>query len=296
VKTGRSTIFPMEQFMADVALQGAHPRPRLLHAGDPARKRLLCFEVAVQRWRPWAGDANSVQSFRAKALARCGLADRGLQRKMVLIRRDSLSRRWRDEGEVVSGLQALAKALGFSLYAANLGHLNPCAQVEAIHDAMLLLAVHGADLTNMIFLPQGAAVVEVAVECELEGGSIDFPQWRGPGTLVNSSVYQEAVDAWRRQSAAGECPAPGVSRQEWLQGYPTSQFAKLARQANLLYTAVMDCSRTTCNREMGDVWDRGWCTSEAKKARFVDVDVRGRLLPTILAVFDGYLRWRAPPA
>merc|ERR1712100_667692 len=96
-----------------------------------------------------------------------------------------------------------------SLYSINLGHLQPCAQIEALHDAMLLLAVHGADLTNMVFLPKGAAVVEIGVECEVEGASIDTPFWRGPGTLMNSSVYREAVEHWKRQSAAGACPPPG---------------------------------------------------------------------------------------
>lgn len=295
VKTGGMTILAMEKFMAEVALRGAWAEPQILHAGDPSRSHPICFEVAAQRWRPWAGDGHTVQSFRAKALHRCGLRDRGMQRKIVLLRRDSLSRQWPDEGEVLQRLKTLAKAVGSSLHAANLGRLEPCEQVEALHDAMLLLAVHGADLTNMIYLPRGAAVVEVAVECELEGGSVDFPQWRGPGTLVNSSVYLEAKDAWRQQSAQGQCPAAGATQEEWLQGYPVSQFAKLARQANLLYTAVMDCSSARCDRKMDDVWDRGWCTSQLKKNRFVSVDVSGRLLPVLWAIFDGYLRWRAPP-
>merc|ERR1711939_222636 len=98
------------------------------------------------------------------------------------LRRDSISRQWRDEKEVSRHLQAFAHATASSLVFVNLGHLSACEQVGVLHDAMLLVGIHGADLTNMIFLPKGAAVVEVAVECEVEGGSIDTPFWRGPGT------------------------------------------------------------------------------------------------------------------
>lgn len=161
---------------------------------------------------------------------------------------------------------------------------------------MLMLAIHGADLTNMIFLPPKAAVIEVAVECEVPGGSVDTPQWRGPGSLMNSSVYKEAKDLWQKQAAAGHCPEQGATKEDWLQGFPVSQFAKLARQANLLYTAVMDCSGAECTRQQGDVFDRGWCSSDTKKRRFVDVDVAGKLLPVIWAVFEGHLQHVATSA
>jgi len=304
VKTGRQTIFDMERLLLEVSLQGVHPVPRVFHAGDPTRTHPVCFELVVQRWRPWAGDFHSIQSFRSKALHKCGIKDQGMKRKIVVLRRDSSSRQWRDNGAVNRDLEILARAMGSSLFSVSLGHLEPCKQIDVLHDAMLLLGVHGADLTNMIFLPRGAAVVEVAVECEVEGGSVDTPFWRGPGTLINSSVYEEAVGLWRHQSTNGRCPRPGESRTEWLQGFPVSQFAKLARQANLLYTAVMDCGEVAATsnasagsnscegREMADVWDRGWCSSDIKKKQYVDVDFREHLLPTIWAVFEEYLRQR----
>merc|ERR1719329_1212186 len=125
----------------------------------------------------------------------------------------------------------------------------------------------------MIFLPQGAAVVEAAVECEVEGGSVDTAFWRGLGTLMNASIYEEASNIWRLQSSRGQCPAPGEISEDWLQGFPISQFAKLARQANLLYTAVMDCTAAQCEgREMGSVWDRSWCSSDVKKRRRIEMD------------------------
>merc|ERR1711879_563721 len=118
--------------------------------------------------------------------------------------------------------------------------------------------------------------------------------WRGPGTLMNSSVYHEAVELWHEHRATGKCPQPVEVSYDWLRGYPTSQFAKLARQLNLLYTAVMDCSGAVCNRDMQGAFDRGWCASDTKKMQHVEVDVEGKLLPTIWAVYDEHLRWYAP--
>lgn len=293
VKTGRSVIFEMEQFLANVALDGAHVS-KVMHSGDSSRTWPLCYEVVAQRWRPWAGDGNSIQAFRRRSLQKCGLQDRGLRRKIVVLRRDSISRQWRDEGAVKRGLEIMARSIGSSLFFVNLGQLSPCEQVDALHDAMLMLAVHGADMTNMIFLPRRAAVVELAVECEVEGSSVDGHMWRGPGTLINGSVMREAAEIWRRQSAEGICPEAGELRRDWLQGYPISQFAKLARQANLLYTAVMDCSGSECRRDMGDVADLTWCTSDMKKRQFVEVELETQLLPTVWAVYDGHLRRWAP--
>lgn len=77
------------------------------------------------------------------------------------------------------------------------------AQVEALHDVMLMVGVHGADLTNLIFLPTMAAVIEIGVECEVEGASVDSPFWRGPGTLMNHSILAHARATWKEQQRQG---------------------------------------------------------------------------------------------
>lgn len=320
VRTGRAVAYSAEQFLENVVL-GATPAQsradgsvdlgsapfsaassekrrqqgfdmQVLHAGDPGRQHPICFEVVAQRWRPWAGDGHTIQSFRARALHACGIPDKGMRRKLVLLRRDSTTRRWRDEGALKKQLEVLARSIGSTFYIVNLGQLDPCQQVSVLHDSMLVLGVHGADLTNMIYLPPGAAVVELAVECEVEGGSVDTPQWRGPGTRINGSIYDEAAGEWRRQSSAGTCPLPGETYEDWLQGYPVSQFAKLARQANLLYVAVTDCAGSHCpgRQPMADVWDRGWCSSDVKKREFITVDTKLRVIPTIWTIFDEHLR------
>ena len=69
------------------------------------------------------------------------------------------------------------------------------------------------------------------------------------------------------------------------------RFAKLARQANLLYSAVMDCSGAECHRQQDPgEYDRGWCNSDVKKREFVEVDVTGKLIPTLWVIYDEYLR------
>ncbi|CAJ1409706.1 unnamed protein product [Effrenium voratum] len=293
VRTDRQVIFEMEKFLEEVALEGCSLPT--FDAGDPAMDHTVCFEVLAQRWRPWAGDAVQVQAFRTKALQHCRIKDQGMQKKIVLLQRDAATRRWKDEEKLIEHLKAAAMSWDASLVLANLGRLEPCRQVEALHDAMAIVAIHGADLTNMIFLPAKAAVLEVALECELEGGSVDSPFWRGPGTLMNGSVLARARKIWREQQRQQLCPAPGAVLKERLQGYPSSQFAKLARQANLLYTAVMDCSGAECQRqqEPGE-FDRGWCTSDAKRKDFVEVDIAGRLIPTLWVIYDEYLRKLLP--
>ena len=67
--------------------------------------------------------------------------------------------------------------------------------MEVLHNVMLMVGVHGADLTNMIFLPAKAAVLEIGVECELEGASVDSPFWRGPGTWMNHSILKHPAVA-----------------------------------------------------------------------------------------------------
>ncbi|OLP89890.1 40S ribosomal protein S5-2 [Symbiodinium microadriaticum] len=153
----------------------------------------------------------------------------------------SARKEWLAHGESAQG--AFATSIDAELVSAILGHLSVCDQVEVMHDAMLMIAVHGADLTNMIFLPASAAVLELGVECELEGSGVDSAHWRGPGTLMNNSVRDHASHLWFKQQEEGLCPQPGqtLDPDEWLLGYPISQFAKLARQANLLYTAIMNC-------------------------------------------------------
>jgi len=226
-------------------------------------------------------------------LKKCQIRDRGIQKKMVLLKRESFTRRWKDEAQVIENLKSLAVSMGATFQTVNLGRLSPCEQVEALHDVMLMVGVHGADLTNLIFLPTMAAVVEIGVECEVEGASVDSPFWRGPGTLMNHSILAHARATWKEQQRQGLCPPVGstLPPDQWLQGYPTSQFAKLARQANLLYSAVMDCSGAECHRQQDPgEYDRGWCNSDVKKREFVEVDVTGKLIPTLWVIYDEYLR------
>merc|ERR1712232_230395 len=116
------------------------------------------------------------------------------------------------------------------------------------------------------------------------------------GTHMNSSIYKEAVELRRQMSADGHCPVAGATNEQRLQGFPVSQFAKLARQSNLFYTAIVDCALANCSgREMGEVWDRGWCSRDAKTKQFVDIDVSRQLIPVIWILYDACMRLRATP-
>jgi len=41
------------------------------------------------------------------------------------------------------------------------GQMSFLEQVTAMHDTGILVGIHGADLTNLMFLPVGAAILEV---------------------------------------------------------------------------------------------------------------------------------------
>ncbi|CAL1135720.1 unnamed protein product, partial [Cladocopium goreaui] len=289
-------LFEMEALMEEVALDH-FPALATWNAGEPSLDHPVCFEVLLQRWRPWAGDVQEIQSFRQSAMKRCKIPDDGMQKKILLLKRESFSRRWKDEAQVIAHFKALAVSVGATFVTANLGRLTPCEQVGVLHNVMLMVGVHGADLTNMIFLPAKAAVLEIGVECELEGASVDSPFWRGPGTWMNHSILKYARESWKIQQQQGLCPPVGsiLPPDQWLQGYPTSQFAKLARQANLLYSAVMDCGGAACHREqLPGEFDRGWCNSDVKKREWVQVDVAGKLIPTLWVIYDEYLRKLLP--
>lgn len=40
-------------------------------------------------------------------------------------------------------------------------------------------------------------VVEIGVDCYLEGASVDSNMWRGPGTRMNSTALADARRIWR---------------------------------------------------------------------------------------------------
>lgn len=278
----------MQQTLLDAALEG-HPPPPL---GYPTQDKEgpNCFDVAVQPWRAWAGDARSIQSLRRKLLRSCQIEDQGMQQKIVLLRRESSTRLWQDEEGLLRHLKVFAEAIGASLVFASLGPLEACEQVRMVHDAMLLIGVHGTELVQMIFLPPRAAVVEIGVHCHEKSFFVEPFDWRGPGWLLNSTLFHQARRIHEKQRRAGMCPLR-PTREDWLQGQPNSVPGLLARQANLLYTAIMDCHAASCFQgvlptKTGHHHD---CVRQERSVRYVQVDVQGRLLPVLMALYEGHL-------
>ncbi|CAE7750568.1 ANK2 [Symbiodinium microadriaticum] len=86
-------------------------RVRTLMIPVEDRSHTDCFAVAAQRWRPFPGDATQVQSYRVKALRKCRITDRGLRPKILFVRRNAATRRWRDEKAVLAHLKTWLEQL-----------------------------------------------------------------------------------------------------------------------------------------------------------------------------------------
>ena len=136
--------------------------------GRGGAPRPLCFESVVHRLRAVSGDAESLGGFRRLLLEHCGLPDAPLRRKLVVLIRgsslllgDRTNRRWGNWAELRAGLAGWGARNGVEVSAVRLGGLGPCEMVREVHDATLLLGVHGADLAFQLLLPERAAVVAV---------------------------------------------------------------------------------------------------------------------------------------
>ncbi|CAE7228893.1 unnamed protein product [Symbiodinium natans] len=77
---------------------------------------------------------------------------------LLIQRRPPAGRRLANEEQLLEGLVALH----VPTRAEDLSLMSFAAQVEAVHQSSVLVGVHGQGLFNLIFLPAGAAVVEVA--------------------------------------------------------------------------------------------------------------------------------------
>ena len=117
----------------------------------------LCVEELVVPWHVTADhgvNAKAVSFLRGIAPMRRGASSQAA-RKLYIDRRRSPARKLVNEDDVAS---ALAQR-GFE--AVVLEHLSFAAQAALFAEAKTLVAPHGAGLTNMLFSPPGATVIEL---------------------------------------------------------------------------------------------------------------------------------------
>eukprot|EP00971_Amphidinium_carterae_P211042 4187757-Amphidinium_carterae.1 len=136
-------------------------RAQWLHGGYSPDSP-VCFNVAVQPWRDWVGDAPIYAELRRVVLEGCGLMSLASRekpaRKIVIAERASRYRRWGRRKSLHNALVAFGKAAGLDVLFVNLGgNLHPCEAARLVGDAAIFLGVNGAEFANVLLLPQHAA-------------------------------------------------------------------------------------------------------------------------------------------
>jgi len=157
----------------EAALCGSAAAP--LHVGmvdDVSLCRLLLPELGGTATHDAARSRATLRDYRLFLLAAVGLAPHvnaaaGAPARVLLARRTG-SRRLSNGAELLSALRGAVGARGGAVVEVELGsgELRPLrAQAEAVGGANALVGVHGAGLSNVLFLRGGAALVQLVPSC-----------------------------------------------------------------------------------------------------------------------------------
>jgi capsular polysaccharide biosynthesis protein len=129
----------------------------------PRQKRRYHFEVKerhIDLVLPYRtkGDAVNVPAWMCEALwseLGGGVTSRPGTRRIYLSRRDAPRRRMRNEPELTARL----KQIGFEVW--HLDGMTVAEQQDLLASARVVVAEHGAALTNIVWCPKGATVVDI---------------------------------------------------------------------------------------------------------------------------------------
>ncbi|WRT65752.1 uncharacterized protein IL334_002700 [Kwoniella shivajii] len=118
--------------------------------------------------------------------------------KIVYVDRQNTDRKLSKQGHqelsvVLGEMEALGKAV---VGHKKMGKLNGREKVESVHDADILIGVHGDGITNQLWMPEGGIVIEL------------FPKdsWLPEHQIVSDVLNHEYIPIWNDQA---------LSREEW---------------------------------------------------------------------------------
>lgn len=123
-----------------------------------------------------------------------GAADRRPELRLYVRRRDALTRRVVNEEEVLAALVPL----GFE--AVDLERLSVAAQVDLFARAAVVVGPHGAGMTNLVFCPPGAGLVEFMPRTyfnpcfEILAGHVGARYRRLPAESVSAKTHDQWMD------------------------------------------------------------------------------------------------------
>lgn len=151
--------FPMQRYLIealwpDVRISFRHHR----YGDEPCIAHYKRAWIARSPASPTALCAPALSYVRSKLHA-LGKKHRGTGRRVYISRKDgrstSFGRTIHNENEVLDLL------LGFGLEESVVGELTVTEQLQRFSSATVFVGVHGAGLTNMLFAPEGSALIEI---------------------------------------------------------------------------------------------------------------------------------------
>ncbi|WWC87964.1 uncharacterized protein L201_002866 [Kwoniella dendrophila CBS 6074] len=118
--------------------------------------------------------------------------------KIVYVDRQNTNRKLSNEGhKELSVVLGEIESLGLATVGhKKLGKLRGKDKIEAVHDADILIGIHGDDLTNQLWMPEGGIVIEL------------FPKdsWLPAHQIVADILSHEYIPIWNDRA---------LSREEW---------------------------------------------------------------------------------
>ncbi|KAF4753832.1 hypothetical protein FOZ62_022040, partial [Perkinsus olseni] len=258
--------------------------------------RHVCYDGAIQPWRAWPSGKEFYGSLRQTVIKACGLHDSGMTRKVVLLERGSRHRRWSTQtaAEMTDLIADWGRLNAFTVGWVRPGGLDPCNQVATLADAAVVIGIGGADMANILWVPEGAILIEVDAGCYLTTSAIaedgssyrshvcrngqsgvrkqhchpsaqPYP-WRGPGLDYKGEHYERAKRLYDEAITSGRCMDPSEAPPPEGTFSADGYRAEFARMKGLAYSAI-----------------HSWLQGD------ISIDVKNTLLPLLNTLVHEYL-------
>ncbi|KAF4736503.1 hypothetical protein FOZ62_031168, partial [Perkinsus olseni] len=274
--------------------------------------RHVCYDGAIQPWRAWPSGKEIYGSLRQTVIKACGLHDSGMTRKVVLLERGSRHRRWSTQtaAEMTDLIADWGRLNAFTVGWVRPGGLDPCNQVATLANAAVVIGIGGADMANILWVPEGAILIEVDAGCYLTTSAIaendssyrshvcrngqsgvrkqhchpsaqPYP-WRGPGLDYKGEHYERAKRLYDEAIASGRCMDPSEASPPEGTFSADGYRAEFARMKGLAYSAIHRCD---CHEPRGHDYDcyHSWLQGD------ISIDVKNTLLPLLNTLVHEYL-------
>ncbi|CAD7976464.1 unnamed protein product [Amoebophrya sp. A25] len=171
---------------------------------------------AIQRAHDGISSPEALSRFRKLVWNECGIAggedetrrsDRNKRLTVLFMEKDGHNRQIKNLRTLVSRFREKYGAERFRFRRVRMSKLTPCEQIRAMHDAFVVIAMHGADITNTIFMrPNLSYVMEISLAdgapVTNDAGDVQRGTERWRCDSVKGMMYQE-MEPWVFQTNQG---------------------------------------------------------------------------------------------